>query len=94
MSLGFCSGIYISVMPSVVVRISPEEKVGARLGAFLSLGSIGVFTGTPIAGAFLGSGSENEFRGLIIFAGATMTCGGLILVVARYLCDHRLRAKW
>ncbi|KAH7374653.1 major facilitator superfamily domain-containing protein [Plectosphaerella cucumerina] len=91
---GFCSGIFISVVPSVVARISPDKHIGARLGAFFSLGAIGVFTGTPIGGAFIRDGTETEFRNLIVFAGCTMTGAGVLMAVARVLCDRNLRTKW
>lgn len=91
---GFCSGIFISVVPSVVARISPDKHIGARLGAFFSLGAIGVFTGTPIGGAFIRYGTETEFRNLIVFAGCTMTSAGVLMAVARMLCDRNLRTKW
>lgn len=91
---GFCSGIFISVIPSVVSRISPDKHIGARLGAFFSLGAIGVFTGTPIGGAFIRDGTPAEFRNLITFAGCSMTGAGVLLAVARVLCDRNLRTKW
>ena len=91
---GFCSGIYISVIPSVISHISPEKNIGARLGAFFSLGAIGVFTGTPFGGAFIRDGTATEFRNLIAFGGCTMTGAGVLMVVARVLCDRNLRTKW
>ncbi|KAM9877962.1 hypothetical protein VDGL01_08014 [Verticillium dahliae] len=91
---GFCSGTYISVMPSIVARISPEKHIGARLGAFFSLGAIGVFTGTPIGGAFIREGTEKEFQGLVLFGGCCMTAAGLLLLTARWLCDRNFKTKW
>lgn len=91
---GFCSGIFISVMPSVVASISPGDKIGARLGAFSVWGAIGVFTGTPIGGAFIQDGTESEYARLIGYAGACMTAAGLTLFAARVVCDKNLRSKW
>lgn len=81
-------------MPSIIVRISPAKKTGARLGAFFSLSAIGVFTGTPIGGAFLREGTKGEFRSLILFAGSTMACAGVLLFGARLLCQRDLRTRW
>ncbi|CAM1503317.1 Fc.00g080930.m01.CDS01 [Cosmosporella sp. VM-42] len=91
---GFLSGIFISVTTSAVARISPDDKIGARLGAFCSLSAIGVFTGTPIGGAFLHHGTEHDFKNLIIYAGTSLAASGALLFTARILCDRNLRVKW
>ncbi|KPM40732.1 hypothetical protein AK830_g5802 [Neonectria ditissima] len=91
---GFCSGILISVMSSVVIRISPENKIGARLGAFSTWSAIGVFTGTPIGGAIVRNGTVMEYQHIIIYTGTCMTAAGALLLVARLLCDRNLRTKW
>lgn len=91
---GFCSGIFISVTPSVTVRLSPEDKVGARLGAFSIWSAIGVFTGTPIGGAFVRRGTPEEYQHLIIFAGMCLAASAVLQFVARILCERDLRKKW
>ncbi|KAK7417242.1 hypothetical protein QQX98_004676 [Neonectria punicea] len=89
---GFCSGIFVSVMSSVIVGISPENKIGARLGAFSTWSAIGVFTGTPIGGAIVKNGTP--LRHMIVYTGTCMTVAGALLLVARLLCDRSLRTKW
>lgn len=81
-------------MPSVVSLIFPDDKIGARLGAFTSLSAIGVFTGTPIGGAFISNGTVAEYQRLIIYTGAITMVAGILLFVARVLCDRNLRLKW
>ncbi|KAG7053623.1 Hsp70-like protein [Colletotrichum scovillei] len=91
---GFCSGIFISVTPSVTVRLSPTDKVGARLGAFSIWSTIGVFTGTPIGGAFVRQGTPEEYQHLIIFTGMCLTASAVLQFATRILCDRDLRKKW
>ncbi|KAH7350140.1 major facilitator superfamily domain-containing protein [Plectosphaerella cucumerina] len=91
---GFCSGVFISVMPSIVAAISPPEKIGARLGAFGVWGAIGVFTGTPIGGAFIRHETAEEYVHLIAYTGSCMAGAGVLLFVARVMCDRNLRSKW
>lgn len=91
---GFFSGIFISVIPPVAAHISPDDKIGARLGALSSVCAIGVFTGTPIGGALLSHGTSQDFEHLIVYGGATMIAAGLLLLATRILCDRNLRSKW
>ncbi|KAL6399935.1 hypothetical protein AUP68_17345 [Ilyonectria robusta] len=60
-------------MSPVTSRLSPDDKIGARLGAFSAWGAIGVFTGTPIAGSFLKNNKPGEYTNLIIYTGVCMT---------------------
>lgn len=65
---GFCSGIFISVTPAVVAQITPEDKLGARLGAFFSTTAIATLIGNPIGGALLQGEARSSYRYLIVFA--------------------------
>lgn len=65
---GFCSGIFISVTPAVVAQITPEEKLGARLGAFFSTTAIATLIGTPIGGALLQGETRSSYQYVIVFA--------------------------
>lgn len=81
-------------MSPVIAHISPDEKIGARLGAFTIWSAIGVFTGTPIGGAFIKRETVAEYRHLIIYTGTCLAGAGALLFVARLLCSRNLRAKW
>lgn len=81
-------------MPSIVAHISPAQKMGARLGAFSFWGAIGVFTGTPIGGAFIRHDTAQEYVHLIAYTGSCMAGAGVLLFVARIICDRDLRSKW
>lgn len=81
-------------MPSVVASISPAEKIGARMGAFGVWGAFGVFTGTPIGGAFIREETTKEYGHLITYTGSCTAAAGVLLFVARVICDRNLRSKW
>lgn len=78
----------------MVVELSPPDKVGARLGAFSIWSAVGVFTGTPIGGAFIRQGTLREYQRLIVFAGVCLTAAAVLQFVARLLCGRDLRKKW
>lgn len=65
---GFCSGIFISVMPAATSQIVPDDKLGAQLGAFSSLVAIAVFAGTPIAGSLIKYDSVPGYTPLITYS--------------------------
>ncbi|PSN60744.1 MFS general substrate transporter [Corynespora cassiicola Philippines] len=48
---GFSWGQFLALLPSAIGQICPEEKLGARMGAFYSVVSIAGLLGTPIGGA-------------------------------------------
>ena len=65
---GFCSGIFISVTPAAIGQITPEGKLGSRLGAFFSTTAIATLIGTPIGGVLIQGESRDGYRFLITFA--------------------------
>jgi MCP family monocarboxylic acid transporter-like MFS transporter 10 len=93
---GFLSGIYVAVLPPVVSQISPDENMGARMGAFYSIIAVASLTGAPIAGTLIrGNGKEKEdYTGVIGCAGGMLILGGIIFCVARWLHGGRTRWRW
>ena len=81
-------------MSPVVAHISPDDKIGARLGTFTLWSAIGVFTGTPIGGAFIKHEVLEEYKHLICYTGASLVAAGVLLFVARLLCSKNLRERW
>jgi MFS family permease len=65
---GFSSGVFISVTPAVVAQLSPDDKIGARIGAFFTLAAIATLIGTPIAGTIIDEGAHDPYKNLILFA--------------------------
>jgi MFS family permease len=61
---GVCSGVFIAVLPVIVAQITPNEKLGGRIGAFYSFCAIAQLVGSPIGGALINkSGGEEENGG-------------------------------
>jgi MFS transporter, MCT family, solute carrier family 16 (monocarboxylic acid transporters), member 10 len=65
---GFCSGIFIAVLPVIVAQITPVEKLGGRIGAFYSVVAVAQLVGSPIAGVLIRKNSAAGYTGLIVFA--------------------------
>jgi MFS family permease len=68
---GFCSGVFISVMPAATSQIVLDDKLGAQLGAFSSLTAIAVFVGTPIAGSLIKDDSVPGYMPLVTYSVST-----------------------
>ncbi|KAJ4383996.1 hypothetical protein N0V86_000840 [Didymella sp. IMI 355093] len=92
---GFGTGNFTALLPSVVGQITPDENLGARVGAFYSVVAIASLVGTPIGSALITN--ENSRQGywwLIIFSGTAITIGSLFMLGSRLLHDRSLRKKW
>lgn len=88
---GFFSGCYVSLTPALVVEVSPPADIGHRTGVLYFFISVGVLTGSPIAGALV-EANDGEFTYLKIFAGITMLAGAALIAVLRFYIHH-LAAK-
>ena len=66
---GFCSGIFIAVLPVIVAQISPEEKLGGRIGALYTVLAIAQLVGSPIGGSLIRKRTDYAYgyAGLITF---------------------------
>ncbi|KAF1964712.1 MFS general substrate transporter [Bimuria novae-zelandiae CBS 107.79] len=93
---GFTSGSVTALLPPTVSQILPDDKIGARLGAFYSVMSIATLTGAPIGAAIIGKTPETneDYRGLIAFSGSALSIGSLVLFAARLLHSRDLRKRW
>ena len=65
---GFCFGVYSTLETNTVSRLSPVEKLGARIGAFYLPLALASLLGAPIGGAFVKSGTKEEYHRVAIFA--------------------------
>jgi MFS family permease len=88
---GFFSGCYVSLTPALVVEVSPPAEIGHRTGVLYFFISIGVLTGSPIAGALV-EANNGEYTYLKIFAGITMLAGAVLIALLRFYVHH-LAAK-
>ncbi|KAI9930678.1 hypothetical protein MW887_011433 [Aspergillus wentii] len=81
----FFSGGLMALPPAVLVGLSPNlSQIGVRVGMALTVASVGVLIGSPIAGAILASQSKQDkvdFTGTLIFTGVVLlACGGFMNV--------------
>ena len=62
------SGVFIGLSPAAIAQISPTEKLGARIGAYLLPTALATLVGTPISGAFVPTGTEEQYRKIAIYS--------------------------
>ena len=66
---GFGTGNFTALLPSVVGQITPDENLGARVGAFYSVVAIASLVGTPIGSALITDDKTRDgYWWLIIFS--------------------------
>ncbi|CAO2657115.1 Nn.00g032410.m01.CDS01 [Neocucurbitaria sp. VM-36] len=92
---GFSLSCVTALPPSIVGQITPDDKLGARIGAFYSVVAISSLVGTPIGGALITDGNEKDgYRWLIVFSGTALIIGSVFMLGSRLLHDKDLRRKW
>ncbi|KAF2751875.1 MFS general substrate transporter [Sporormia fimetaria CBS 119925] len=91
---GFFSGIYVGLAPSVVSQICPDEKMGARIGAFYSIVAIGNLIGAPIGGALITGPAREDYRWVILYAACSLGLGACVMLVSRLLHTRNLKVRW
>ncbi|KAK3313007.1 major facilitator superfamily domain-containing protein [Apodospora peruviana] len=83
MLFGFSSGGFISLGPTLIAQVSDIRQMGVRTGAAFAVASLGVLTGSPIAGAIV-TAQDGEFLGLKLFCGGTMFASVVVFCAARW----------
>ncbi|KAG9189589.1 hypothetical protein G6011_06457 [Alternaria panax] len=92
---GFCTSSVTALPPSVIGQITPDDKLGARIGAFYSIIAIASLIGTPIGGALITDDKTKDgYRWLIVFSGAALIIGSAFMLGSRLLHDKDLRKRW
>lgn len=79
---GYTSGAYVSLAAALVVKISPFQQIGYRVGLIFLFASIGGLTTNPIAGALLAN-DNGSYRDMKIFAGVILLAGTTLVFRAR-----------
>ncbi|KAF3045693.1 hypothetical protein E8E12_011267 [Didymella heteroderae] len=92
---GFGTGTFTALLPSVVGQITPDENLGARVGAFYSVVAVASLVGTPIGSALITEDTSRQgYWWLIIFSGTAIIIGSLFMLGSRFLHDRSLYKKW
>lgn len=66
---GFSVSSVTALPPSVIGQITPDDKLGARIGAFYSIIAVSSLVGTPIGGALITDDKSREgHRWTILFS--------------------------
>ncbi|KAF5007739.1 hypothetical protein FDECE_5988 [Fusarium decemcellulare] len=90
---GFFSGTFVSLLPPLLVSISPDrDRIATRMGMSFTISAIGLLIGSPIAGAILGEGS---YRHVWLYSGVLVSTGSMGILLARFLFTNwqcRVRA--
>jgi MFS family permease len=86
---GALSGGVVSLVPSVIVGLSPDMgRVGARMGMCFVVSGVAILVGTPIAGAILGTEENPQWVGTILYSAF-----GLLVATGLYSLSRLLLYK-
>lgn len=87
---GLFSGGIVSILPSVIITMSPDmSRVGTRMGMMFTVTGLSILVGTPIAGAILGGYSERQWKGMIGYSAAGLTLGSILYLASRTVLYRR-----
>lgn len=81
-TFGFASGAYVALAAPCVVRISPFQQIGYRVGLVFLFSSVAGLTTSPIAGAILAA-SHGSWLGTKVYAGVLTMAGTTLALGAR-----------
>lgn len=66
---GFCTSSVTALPPSIIGQITPDDRLGARIGAFYSIIAVASLVGNPIGGALItNTNAKDGYRWLIVFS--------------------------
>ncbi|KXN82265.1 Riboflavin transporter MCH5 [Leucoagaricus sp. SymC.cos] len=88
---GVCCGAFVSLLPAPIMTFGGSGDVGRRVGMYLTIMAFGTLTGPPISGAI--NARTGGFEAVGWYAGSTVMCGALLMLVVRYLVLGRLAGK-
>ncbi|KAI4637860.1 hypothetical protein J4E83_000678 [Alternaria metachromatica] len=92
---GFLTSNVTALPPSIIGHITPDDKLGARIGAFYSVIAVASLVGTPIGGALITDhDTKDGYRWLIVFSGAALLIGSASMLISRLTHDKALLTKW
>ena len=78
---GFSTGKFAALIPSAIGQVTPDEKLGARMGAFYSVVAIASLVGTPISSALITDNNQRDGYSRLICFAVSIDCGAVRLSV-------------
>ncbi|KAJ6783646.1 hypothetical protein PWT90_06989 [Aphanocladium album] len=84
---GCTSGAYIALLAPLVVKISPLEESGYRIGLLFALSSVSGLVTSPIGGAILERWG-GDYTGMKIYSGIMMLAGAGLVLVSRMISTN------
>lgn len=83
---GFFSGTFVSLLPPLLVSISPDrDLIATRMGMSFTASAVGLLIGSPIAGTILGEGS---YKHVWLYSGILVLTGAMGILLARLLSTN------
>ncbi|GJE90694.1 MFS general substrate transporter [Phanerochaete sordida] len=87
---GIFTGVYASMLTAPLLGMGQTETVGLRVGMFFSILALGALAGPPISGAI---NDATGYKEVGYYAGSSILCAVICLIVARHLILRRLWGK-
>ncbi|OAA50119.1 Major facilitator superfamily domain, general substrate transporter [Beauveria brongniartii RCEF 3172] len=84
---GCTSGAYIALLAPLVVKISPLEEAGYRIGLLFAMSSVSGLVTSPIGGAIL-ERWHGDYTGMKIYSGVMMLSGAALVFVSRMMATE------
>ncbi|KAM0738796.1 hypothetical protein ACQRIT_006533 [Beauveria bassiana] len=84
---GCTSGAYIALLAPLVVKISPLEEAGYRIGLLFAMSSVSGLVTSPIGGAIL-EHWHGDYTGMKIYSGVMMLSGTALVFVSRMMATE------
>jgi MFS family permease len=84
---GFSSGAYIALIAPLIVKISPLDEAGYRIGLLFFLSSFSGLVTNPIGGAIIEQW-DGDYTGMKIYSGVMLLGGTSIVFVSRMLATN------
>jgi len=85
---GLASGVYVALLPGVVMAMGEAHDVGLRIGYSMTVLALGALAGPPASGAILTA--SGGYKAVGYFAGSAIVVAVMLMIVARQLTLKRL----
>lgn len=88
---GMFTGVYASMLTAPLLGMGQTQTVGLRVGMFFSILALGALAGPPISGAI--NDATGGYKEVGYYAGSSIMCAVVCLIISRHLILRRLWGK-